>query len=88
MAKYWYSYSASSTQTPASRLVTTNYTQITPATASACPTGSQICAILAPGATNPSSPFSSRLQNYILSAATNSADQPTGTAKKYVYVKS
>lgn len=85
MAKYWYCYRNLGSDTPAARLVTTNYTKGNPFCG--CSAGNKLCAIRATGTSASPNPttLSTNIQAYINNAGSCTAQPVTG--KKYVYCK-
>ena len=80
MARFWYSYNG-----VGDPFLTTSYNQslVKPT----CINGPRICAIYSPGATNPTSPLSTRLRTYISNIFVALTAQPESNVKKYVYAR-
>lgn len=80
MARYWYSYNGIGDPT-----LCTSYNQsvIKPA----CTIGAVVCAIYAPGGSNPTCPLSYRMRTYIANLQLALIPQPdtSPAIKKYVY---
>ena len=82
MARFWYGYNG-----VGDPLLPTSYYQafVKPT----CINGATVCAIYSPGASNPTSPLSTRLRNYIANIQLALIPQPDSNLgfKKYVYGK-
>ncbi|WP_367867192.1 hypothetical protein [Pedobacter sp. WC2423] len=80
MARFWYAYNGYGDP-----ILATSYNMAF--NKPTCESGFIVCAIYSPGASNPTSPISARLRNYIANIQLAAIPQPDSSLniKKYVY---